>query len=381
MKGRRLWFVGIGGAGLSGYAQLARAWGAEVGGWDRVRTPYLDALEGVPIEIAAEPVVPEGWEAVVSSAYPQVPGIRRKELLRELVAARGSIVVSGTHGKGTTAAMIAFALRETGGDPAWLIGAPVPQLGSNAGFGAGYLVVEADESDRTVFELPAEIAVITNLELDHHTEYASLTELEDEFARWLAGVPHVVRDAPAYKGPLAVPGEHNRRNAGAAIAALELAGVSRQDAGAAVGRFAGTGRRFEVHDGEITIVDDYAHHPTEIAATIAAARERFPGARLRVLFQPHLYSRTRHLAAELAEALAAADDVTVTDVYAAREEPVEGVSGKLVVDVLSDLGVLAAYTPTVEQGAERLARRARPGDVLLVVGAGDVDRAVGLLRG
>ena len=381
MKGRRLWFVGIGGAGLSGYAQLARAWGAEVGGWDRVRTPYLDALEGVPIEIAPEPVVPEGWEAVVSSAYPQVPGIRRKELLRELVAARGSIVVSGTHGKGTTAAMIAFALRETGGDPAWLIGAPVPQLGSNAGFGAGYLVVEADESDRTVFELPAEIAVITNLELDHHTEYASLTELEDEFARWLAGVPHVVRDAPAYKGPLAVPGEHNRRNAGAAIAALELAGVSRQDAGAAVGRFAGTGRRFEVHDGEITIVDDYAHHPTEIAATIAAARERFPGACLRVLFQPHLYSRTRHLAAELAEALAEADDVTVTDVYAAREEPVEGVSGKLVVDVLSDLGVLAAYTPTVEQGAERLARRARPGDVLLVVGAGDVDRAVGLLRG
>ena len=381
MKGRRLWFVGIGGAGLSGYAQLARAWGAEVGGWDRVRTPYLDALEGVPIEIAAEPVVPEGWEAVVSSAYPQVPGIRRKELLRELVAARGSIVVSGTHGKGTTAAMIAFALRETGGDPAWLIGAPVPQLGSNAGFGAGYLVVEADESDRTVFELPAEIAVITNLELDHHTEYASLTELEDEFARWLVGVPYVVRDAPAYQGPLAVPGEHNRRNAGAAIAALELAGVSRQDAGAAVGRFAGTGRRFEVHDGEITIVDDYAHHPTEIAATIAAARERFPGACLRVLFQPHLYSRTRHLAAELAEALAEADDVTVTDVYAAREEPVEGVSGKLVVDVLSDLGVLAAYTPTVEQGAERLARRARPGDVLLVVGAGDVDRAVGVLRG
>jgi len=380
MNGRRLWFVGIGGAGLSGYAQLARAWGAEVGGWDKVRTPYLEPLGDVPLEIAPEPVVPDGWEAVVSSAYPDVPGLRRKEFLRQLVSERPSIVVSGTHGKGTTAAMIAFALRETGRDPAWLIGAPVPQLGSNAGFGAGHLVVEADESDRTVFALPAEIAVVTNLELDHHTEYASVSELEGEFDRWLAGIAHVVRDAPAYEGPLAVPGEHNRLNAGAAIAALELAGVSRDDAGAALARFTGTGRRFEVHEGAVTIVDDYAHHPTEIAVTIAAARERFPGARLRVLFQPHLYSRTRHLAAELAEALAGADDVTVTDVYPAREQPVEGVSGKLVIDALSDRGVLAAYTPTVEQGAEHLARWARPGDVLLVVGAGDVDRAVGLLR-
>jgi UDP-N-acetylmuramate--alanine ligase len=380
MKGRRLWFVGIGGAGLSGYAQLARAWGAEVGGWDRVRTPYLDALDGIQIEIAPEPVVPADWEAVVSSAYPDVPGLRRREFLRELVSARPSIVVSGTHGKGTTAAMIAFALRETGAEPAWLIGAPVPQLGSNAGFGPGYLVVEADESDRTVFELPAEIAVITNLELDHHTEYASLAELEDAFDAWLAGVPHVVRAAPPYEGPLAVPGEHTRRNAGAAVAALELAGVPAPEAGAAVGRFTGTGRRFEVHEGEVTIVDDYAHHPTEIDATIAAARERFPGARLRVLFQPHLYSRTRHLAGELAEALAAADDVTVTDVYPAREQPIDGVSGKLVIDALSDRGVLAAYTPTVEQGAARLARRAQPGDVLLVLGAGDVDRAVDLLR-
>jgi UDP-N-acetylmuramate--alanine ligase len=309
-----------------------------------------------------------------------VPGLRRKDFLRELVSARPSIVVSGTHGKGTTAAMIAFALRETGAEPAWLIGAPVPQLGSNAGFGPGYLVVEADESDRTVFELPAEIAVITNLELDHHTEYASLAELESAFDEWLAGVPHVVRGAPPYEGPLAVPGEHNRLNAGAAVAALELAGVARQEAGAALERFSGTGRRFEVHDGEVTIVDDYAHHPSEIEATISAARERFPGARLRVLFQPHLYSRTRHLARELAEALAAADDVTVTDVYPAREQPIDGVSGKLVIDALSDLGVLAAYTPTVEQGAARLARRALPGDVLLVLGAGDVDRAVDLLR-
>jgi len=380
MNGRRLWFVGIGGAGLSAYAQLARSAGAEVGGWDRVRTPYLEPLADVPLEIAPEPVVPDGWEAVVSAAYPGVPGTPRREFLRELVAGRRTIAVAGTHGKGTTAALIAYALRETGRDPAWLIGAPVPQLGSNAGFGGGYLVVEADESDRSAFVLPAEIAVVTNVELDHHSEFASAAELEAAFAGWLATVPHVVRDAPPYDGELALPGAHNRRNAGAALAALELAGVPRGEAAPALARFTGTGRRFEVHERSgTTIVDDYAHHPSEIAATIAAARERFPGRRLRVLFQPHLYSRTRHLAAELAGALAAADDVTVTGVYAAREQPVAGVDGMLVVRALSDLGVLAAYTPTVEQGAARLARRARPGDVLLVLGAGDVDRAVGLL--
>jgi UDP-N-acetylmuramate--alanine ligase len=380
MKGRRLWFVGIGGAGLSGYAQLARALGAEVGGWDRARTPYLEPLGDVQIEIGAEPVVPEGWEAVVSSAYRDVPGLRRAEFLRELVGARRAIVVGGTHGKGTTAAMIAYVLQETGRDPAWLIGAPVPQLGSNAGFGSGYLVVEADESDRTVFSLPAEIAVVTNIELDHHSEYVSLAELEDEFDRWSATAQHVVRDALPYEGELALPGEHNRENAGAALAALELAGVPRAEAAPVLARFTGTGRRFEVHEGPITIVDDYGHHPTEVARTIEAVRERFPAARVRVLFQPHLYSRTRHLAEELAEALAQADDVTVTDIYPAREQPVPGVTGKLVVDALSDRGVLAAYTPTVEQGAARLARRAQPGDVLLVVGAGDVDRAVELLR-
>jgi UDP-N-acetylmuramate--alanine ligase len=380
MTGRRLWFVGIGGAGLSAYAQLARAWGAEVGGWDRVRTPYLEPLAGVPIEITPEPRVPDGWEAVVSSAYPDVPGLRRKEFLRELVAARPSIAVAGSHGKGTTAAMIAFVLRETGRDPAWLIGAPVPQLGSNAGFGEGYLVLEADESDRTAFALAPKIAVVTNLELDHHTEFASAAELEREFDTWLAGVPQVVRDAAPFDGALALPGAHNRLNAGSALAALELAGVTRADAANAIARFTGTGRRFEVHEaGSRTVVDDYGHHPTEVAAAIDAARERFPGRRVRVLFQPHLYSRTRHLATEFAAALAAADDVTVIDVYPARETPVPGVTGKLIVDALSDRGVLAGWTPTVEQGVARLDRRGRNGDVLLVLGAGDVDRAAGML--
>ncbi|HEU5362263.1 MAG TPA: cyanophycin synthetase [Gaiellaceae bacterium] len=381
MKGRRLWFVGIAGAGLSAYAQLARAWGAEVGGWDRVRTPYLEPLADVRVEISPEPVVPAGWEAVVSSAYPGVAGMRRKDFLRELVDARPAIAVAGSHGKGTTAAMIAFVLRESGRDPAWLIGAPVPQLGSNAGFGTGHLVVEADESDRTVFALRPELAVVTNLELDHHAEYGSAAELEAEFERWLASVPNVVRDAPPYDGELALPGEHNRRNAGTALAALDLLGVGREEAGPLLARFTGTGRRFEVHElahGRV-LVDDYGHHPTEVAAAIAAVRERFPGRRVRVLFQPHLYSRTRHLASEFADALAAADDVTVTDVYPARERPVPGVTGKLIVDALSDRGIMAGWTPTVEQGAGRLGRRSRDGDVLLVLGAGDVDRAVGML--
>ena len=381
LDGRKLWFVGIGGSGMSAYAQLARAWGAEVGGWDRIRTVYLEPLAGVELSLSEEPHVPDGWEAVVSSAYPGVPGRSRSEFLAELVALRRSIVVGGTHGKGTTAAMIAFSLREAGNDPAWLIGAPVPQLGSNAGAGEGWLVVEGDESDRTVFTLQAEIAVITNVELDHHSEFRSLGELEAAFDRWAGSAPHVVRGAPAFEGTLALPGRHNRQNAGNALAALELAGVDRDMAVAGLGRFLGTGRRFEVSEvRDVTIVDDYAHHPAEIAATIAAAREAFPGRRLRALFQPHLVSRTRYLAAELGTALAAADEIVVTDVYLAREPADPAVTGKLVVDGVSDLGRLAAWIPDAAEAAEYLAARAQAGDVLLVLGAGDIDRAPALIR-
>jgi UDP-N-acetylmuramate--alanine ligase len=277
--------------------------------------------------------------------------------------------------------MIAYVLRELGADPAWLIGSTVPQLGSNAGAGEGWLVVEGDESDRTVFGLPAAIAVVTNVELDHHSEFRSLAELEEQFDRWASAAPQSVRDATPYDGELAVPGEHNRRNAGAALATLELAGIARRAAEPALARFIGSGRRFEASEaGRVTIVDDYGHHPSELAATIAAAREAYPGRRVRVLFQPHLYSRTRHLARELGAALAAADDVAVTEVYAAREEPVDGVSGKLVVDALSDRGRLAAWTPSVQSGIDYIARHVEAGDVVITIGAGDVDRAPGLLR-
>jgi UDP-N-acetylmuramate--alanine ligase len=385
LAGRRIWFVGIGGAGLSGYAVLARAWGAEVGGWDRVETPYLRHLAGVALEVAPEPVVPDGWEVVVSTAYAgRVEGRSRADFLAELVSLQDAIVVGGAHGKGTTTAMIAFALDRLGRDPAFLVGADVPQLGGNARAGEGWLVVEGDESDRTVFDLRPRIAVVTNVDLDHHTTFASLAELREEFERWLAQAPAAVRgeELEPFDGALRMPGEHNRRNAATALAALEVAGVPWEEAAAALADFTGTSRRFEPR-GEVAgvaVFDDYAHHPAEIEAVVSAAREQ--GARrVLVLFQPHLYSRTRHLAVELGRALASADVAYITEVYRAREEPVEGVTGKLVVDAAAQArpGMPVGWAPELEEGARLLARRARPGDAVLTVGAGDVDRAVPLI--
>ena len=384
LEGRRLWFVGIGGAGLSAYALLARAWGAEVGGWDRNETPYLEHVRaaGIAVTVSPEPEAPDGWEAVVSSAYPSFPGKRRAELLAELVSLRPSSVVGGAHGKTTTTGMIAFALAETGGDPAMLLGAELPQLGGNARAGEGWLVVEGDESDRTVEQLRPEIAVVTNIELDHHATFASKAEVEELFGRWTAQVPHVVRgwELEPVEFPLAVPGAHNRVNAAAALAALELAGVPRAEAGEALARFRGAARRFEPagEAGGVRVYDDYAHHPTELAASIAAARELGPE-RVLVLFQPHLPSRTRHLANELGAALAAGDAACVTEVYAAREEP--SVSGRSVVDALSEArpGMRIGWAPGLDDAARIVAGWARPGDLVLVAGAGDVDRAVPLL--
>ena len=383
LAGRRIWFVGIGGAGLSAYAILSRAWGAEIAGWDRNETPYLDAVRaaGIEVVISPEPEAPEGFEVVVSSAYPGVAGRSRADFLAELVSLRPSIVVSGTHGKSTTTAMIAFALRELGRDPAFLVGAEVPQLDGNAGTGAGRLVVEGDESDRTVELLRPEIGVVTNVELDHHATFASTAELEELFERWLASVPKAVRGWELEPLPAnALPhlrGEHNRRNGAAALVALELAGVDPAEAAPALREFRGAARRFELV-GErrgVTVYDDYAHHPTEVAATLAAARER--GERVHVLFQPHLPSRTRHLARELGQALAEADSACVTEIYAAREEVPPDLSGKVVVDALAEVrpGMPIAWAPKVEDGVRIVAAWAEPGDVVLTIGAGDVDRA------
>ena len=386
LEGRRLWLAGIGGAGMSAYASLAHAWGAEVRGWERVRTPYLEHLKGIVVEVSDEPPPPPaGWEVFVSTAFAgRIPGKSRAELLAELVSLRASIVVSGAHGKTTTTGMIAFCLLRLGRDPAWLIGADVPQLGGNAGSGGGWLVVEGDESDRTIASLRPRIAVLTNVDHDHHATFGSRAEVEELFETWLKQVPQAVRgeDLEPYDGALAVRGEHNRRNAACALAALELAGVAREEAEPVLAEFTGAARRLErrgsVRGAEI--YDDYAHHPAEIAATLAALKDH---GRLLVLFQPHLYSRTRHLARELAGALARADVVAVTDVYAAREEPLAGVTGKLVVDGLAERrpGMTVAWTPTVEDGARFLSSRLREGDRVVTVGAGDVDRAGGILLG
>ena len=384
LAGRRFWIAGIGGAGMSAYALVAQAWGAEVAGWDRVATPYLAHLAGIDVTIAAEPPrPPDGWEVYVSTAFTgRVEGRPRADLLAELVSLRRSIVVAGAHGKTTTSGMIAFCLDRLGLDPAFLIGGEIPQLGGNARAGAGWLVVEGDESDRSVAALRPTIAVLLNVDLDHHSTFGSRAEVAELFEAWLADVPNVVRaeELEPVAVELAIPGEHNRRNAAAALAALELAGVPRRDAEGVIGEFAGAGRRLERKGeaGGVTVLDSYAHHPAELAADVAAVRN---GGRVLALFQPHLYSRTVYLAYDFAVALAAADAVCVTEIYPAREEPLPGVSGRLIVEELARVrpGMRVAWAPALEDGVRIIASWARAGDMVLTLGAGDVDTVAPVL--
>jgi len=384
LAGRRIWLAGIGGAGMSGYALLARAWGAEVAGWDRVQTPYLAHLAGIDVAIADDPPEPPpGYEPYVSTAYAgRVEGRPRADLLAELVSYRRSIVVAGAHGKTTTSGMIAFCLDRLGLDPAFLIGGEIPQLGGNARAGTGILVVEGDESDRSVAALRPEIAVLLNVDLDHHATFGTRAEVERLFDEWLRHVAKVVRaeELEPVAFDLAVRGEHNRRNAAAALAALELAGVERAAAAAQLREFAGAGRRLERRGeaGGVEVLDSYAHHPAELAADIAAVRN---GRRVLALFQPHLYSRTLHLAHEFAVALATADAACLTEIYPAREEPIAGVSGRLIVDALAGVrpGMRIGWAPQLDAAARLVAGWARSGDIVLTLGAGNVDRAADLL--
>jgi UDP-N-acetylmuramate--alanine ligase len=374
LEGRRLYFVGIGGAGLSAYANFARAWGAEVRGWDARDTIFLQAVEGVEVDLGGDPSPPVGFEVVVSTAHTgRIGGRSRADFLAELVSLRRSIVIGGAHGKTTTAAMVAYVLRELGHDPAWIIGGVVPQLGGNAGTGEGWLVVEGDESDRSIALLRPEIAAVTNIELDHHAAYASEAELAAFFDEWIAGVPEVVRgwELAPVDVQLGVPGEHNRANAATALATLELAGVDRPAAEEALRGFAGVGRRFELvgERAGIRVFDDYGHNPTEIAATLRTARDLEP-ARLLAVYQPHVFERTRQLRHELGAALGLADAAIVTDVIGGRDEPIPGVTGKLVLDAVP-LGVRRGWAPTLEDAALLALAFARDGDVVVTLGVGE----------
>jgi len=427
-SGRRLHFVGIGGAGMSGLALVARSLGAEVTGSDRAPdSPYLARLRALGVQPATGhdgAHVPAGAEVVVSSAIgPENPeraaareqGLRelhRADLLGELTRLKPTIAVSGTHGKTTTSSMLVHALRGCGLDPSYLVGGEVRSTGANAGWGAGeWLVVEADESDRSLLKLAPRIAVLTNAELDHHATYSSRRDVDETFRAFLALADEaVVWDRPdllalAGETPvtpfdvpdpelgeagsrfelhgvgviLSVPGAHNARNAAAALTACRLAGADLAAAAAALADFGGAGRRFErlgTTDAGALVVDDYAHHPTEVRATLEAARTLAPR-RVVAAFQPHLFSRTRHQAREFGAALALADAIVVLDVYPARERPEDfpGVTGRLVAAAAADhaAGRPVAWLPGFDEAEAYLRTTLREGDLLLTLGAGDVD--------
>ena len=401
-SGRRLHFVGIGGAGMSGLALVCHGLGAEVSGSDRSDSSYMRRLKGKGIDArvghdAAN--LPEAGEVVVSTAIaednPELAAARKRglavrhrgELLAELCAEKRLIAVAGTHGKTTTTAMLVWALRGLGADPAFFVGGEVPGLAdgtaaANAGWGEGeWVVAEADESDASFLRLRPEIAVITNIEMDHHARWGSVAELRAAFAEFAEGarVAEFDEDSP---GPaelsLSVPGRHNRINARAALAAVDLAGLDAGAAATALAGFPGVRRRLELkgeRDGT-AVYDDYAHHPTEVRAALSALRELGTD-RLIVVFQPHLYSRTKAFAEQFGAALALADEAVVLDVYPAREEPVgelEGVDGLLVARAAADRmgGRPVAWAPTLDRARELVERRLGPGRVLVTVGAGDV---------
>jgi len=409
---------------MSGLALVCGELGSMVSGSDRAESSYMERLRIAGLEPAVghdAANLPAEAEVVISTAIdaanPELalarerglPVLHRGELLAELCAEKRLIAVAGTHGKTTTTAMLVWALRALGADPAFFVGGEVPGLGpggaaANAGWGKGeWVVAEADESDASFLELQPEIAVVTNVEMDHHSRWGSLAELRAAFARFAANAGGVVLPAaheahveppagaeresrvefdagapgPAELG-LGVPGRHNVLNARAALAAVERAGFDVKAAAAALADFPGVHRRLELkgeRDGA-RIYDDYAHHPTEVRAALSALRELEP-TRLLAVFQPHLYSRTKAFAEGFGAALALADEVTVLDVYPAREEPVgelAGVSGLDVARAAADRigGRRVRWAPSL--GAARAALEAAldPGDVLVTIGAGDV---------
>jgi UDP-N-acetylmuramate--alanine ligase len=441
---RSLHFIGIGGAGMSGIALVLHERGYRVTGSDLKPSRYVTLLEkaGVPVTMGHKAGNIDHPDAVViSSAVPAhnvelqearrrgILVVKRAQALAWLMESGRGIAVCGTHGKTTTTSMISRVLVDEGLDPSFLVGGELNDFGSNARNGRGdFVVCEADESDGSLLLLRPEVAVLTNLELDHHSHYLHVEDIERVFRHFLAGLPaqgllvYCAEDARVSAlaeqvgcrarsygidsgadfearevvarhmgssfelwsqgrrlaaATLQVPGRHNVLNALACFATLTELGVAPDRITPVLATFGGAVRRFQwkgERDG-VTVVDDYAHHPTELRATLRAAREG-DWSRVVAVFQPHLYSRTEFLHAEFAEALLEADVAVVTDVYGAREEPRPGVSGKLIVDSLArlDRHKPVVYLPRLGSVVDYLEESTLPGDLILTLGAGDVHR-------
>lgn len=438
-------FVGIGGIGMSGLAEIVAASGVSVSGCDLRSSAATDLLtrRGIAVTFGHDPSHVHGQDMiVVTSAVrgenPEIDAarlagiriVKRSELLGAIVNEKRSVGVAGTHGKTTTSAMVSVVLEEAGLDPTVLVGGMVRNLQTNAKRGGGeYLVVEADEYDRTFHQLHPEVAVVTNMEADHLEYYGTFEAIQEAFRIYLDGVKpggvvvacaddEHVRDVIAqvrvpvvryglsehatdlravnlvfgesgtsFEIPgvgffkLFLPGEHNVRNALAAIGVGLHFGVSAEVISAGLAKFLGVDRRFQIlgdYLGAI-VVDDYAHHPTEIRATLEAARKRYPDRRLVALFQPHLFSRTRDFAREFGEAIRVADIALVSPIYAAREKPIEGVSAKLISDAVRGVEFLDRSNAQI---VNDIRRRLQTNDVFITMGAGDVHEiAEELVRG
>lgn len=422
-------FIGIGGAGMSVVAELLAGKGEHVSGCDRSESTSVARLRAGGIEVAvghSADHVREGVTVVRSTAiredHPEIarareigaPILHRSEALALASSGRDFVAVAGAHGKTTTSAMLAVALREAGADPSFAIGGTVMGLGVGAHLGEGpAFVAEADESDRSFLNYQPRIAMVTNIEPDHLDFYGSEEAFEDaflQFARRIVpggllvacaddpGAVRLLRAAAAegirtcsygrgeadvrlegtrvtingatYELDLAVGGDHNLLNAAGALAVGVELGVPTDEFVRALGAFGGTARRFELRGeaGGVTVVDDYAHHPTEVAATLQTARAAAGAGRVLVLFQPHLYSRTREFAGRFADALRAADYVVVTGIYGAREDPIPGVTSGLITAELDG----SSYIEERIAAAEAIADEARPEDLVITMGAGDV---------
>jgi UDP-N-acetylmuramate--alanine ligase len=435
---KRVHLVGIGGAGMSGIARLLLARGVAVSGSDLKDSQGLAALRdagasvfvghapaqiGRPDALVVSSAIPPGNTEVDEARRTGVAVLGRAEALAVLMRGRRGVAVAGTHGKTTTTSMISVMLVRLGLDPTYVIGGDLNESGSGAVHGAGEIfVAEADESDESFLLLDPEIAVITNVEEDHLDHYAGRGEIEAAFRAFAARAEKVVacwddpgvrRSLAGHEGPivrygsaegvdillrtpelrwngaearvefdggsiplsLSVPGRHNLLNAGAALGVASLLALPMGEAAAALRSFSGVRRRFECRGvaRAATFIDDYAHHPTEVAATLDAARVD-AGSRIVAVFQPHRYTRTQAMWRSLGESLAAADVVVVTDVYGAGERPIPGVTGKLVVNALSEMtgGVRVVYLPRRSDVALFLTREVRPGDLVLTLGAGDI---------